>query len=355
MPKKGPNRGRKEEPGSTSERLQTVILELNSRVQQLSRTNSDLKSLLDIAKMPILLLGTDLRIKSFTQSATKLFDLRNADIGRPVTEITRRLENPTFEDDLRHVIRAQESLERDVAAAGERSYIMRVLPCHNMEDGSGGIVLTFTDYTERKKEEERQKLLLAEISHRVKNTLAIVQSIAAQTMRRSDSLEIFYQRFSQRLEALGRAHELLSTGEWHSARFREVVSETLKFYETAPGRIGIEGDDFELKPSAALALTLLIHELTTNAVKHGALSSRSGHVSIEWTLTRTEQGRALRFTWRETGGPGVTQPTEHGFGLTLIERSVGHELGGVVRLDFAPEGLSCEFLVPYTTENFRPT
>jgi two-component sensor histidine kinase len=216
-------------------------------------------------------------------------------------------------------------------------------------------VLTFTDYTERKKEEERQQLLLAEISHRVKNTLAIVQSIAAQTMRRSDSLEIFYQKFSQRLQALGRTHELLSTGEWRSAPLREVVSETLKPYEIAPGRIGITGDDFELKPSAAMALALLIHELTTNAIKHGALSSRSGHVSIEWTLTGTEQGRSMRFTWRETGGPGVTRPTEHGFGLTLIERSVGHELGGMVRLDFAPEGLSCEFLIPYTPENFRLT
>jgi two-component system CheB/CheR fusion protein len=352
MPKKGSSRAQKEESGS-NERLQTVILELNSRIQQLSSANSDLKSLLDITKMPILLLGADLGIKSFTPSATELFDLRSADIGRPITEIARRLENPTFEDDLRHVIRMQENLEREVAAAGERSYLMRVLPRPNLEDGNGGIVLTFTDYTERKREEERQQLLLAEISHRVKNTLAIVQSIAAQTMRRSDSLEIFYQKFSQRLQALGRTHDLLSTGEWHRARFREVVFETLKPYEIAPGRIGIEGDDFELKPSAAMALTLLIHELTTNAVKHGALSSRSGHVSIEWALTRTEQGHALRFTWRETGGPGVTQPTEHGFGLTLSERNVGQELGGLVRLDFAPEGLSCEFLVPYTPENFR--
>jgi two-component system, chemotaxis family, CheB/CheR fusion protein len=352
MPKKGPSRAQREKSGS-SERMQTLVLELNSRIQQLSLANSDLKSLLAITKMPILLLGADLGIKSFTPSATELFDVRSADIGRPITEIARGLEHPTFEQDLRHVIRTHDNLEREVAAAGERTYLMRVLRDPNLEDGNGGIVLTFTDYTERKKEEERQKLLLAEISHRVKNTLAIVQSIAAQTMRRSDSLEIFYQKFSQRLQALGRTHELLSTGEWQSARFREVVFESLKPYEIAPRRIGIEGDDFELKPSAAMALTLLIHELTTNAVKHGALSSRSGHVSIEWVLTRTEQGRALRFNWRETGGPGVTQPTEHGFGLTLIERSVGHEMGGLVRLDFAPEGLSCEFLVPYTPENFR--
>jgi two-component system, chemotaxis family, CheB/CheR fusion protein len=338
-----------------NEQLQTVTLELKNRVQQMSRAESHLKRLLDFPGMPILLLDTDLRIKIFTASAAELFDLSSADIGRAVTEIPRRLEDPTFEDDLRHGIRSQASVQREVAAAGERSYIMRVVPFPEVDDGTGGIALTFTDLTERKREEERQKLLLTEFSHRMKNTLATVQSIAAQTMRRCDSVETFYQTFSQRLQALGRAHDLLSMGEWHSARLREVVSETLKPYETAPGRIGIEGEEFELKPSAALVVALLIHELTTNAVKHGALSSSSGRVSTKWALTRTEQGRALRFTWHESGGPSAAPPTEHGFGLTLIERSVGHELGGVVRLDFAPEGLSCEFLVPYTPENFRLT
>jgi two-component system CheB/CheR fusion protein len=313
------------------------------------------KRLLDLTRIPILLVDTDLGLESFTPWAAELFDIRSADIGRPVTEILRLLQSPTLEDDLRHVIRSEESLEREIAAPGERSYIMRVLPCRDEDDGVGGVVLTFIDFTERKKEEERQKLLLSEISHRIKNTLAIVQSIAAQTMRRSESLETFFQKFSERLQALGRAHDLLSKGEWHSARLREVVSETLRPYETPPGRIGIEGEEIELKPSTALALTLLIHELTTNAVKHGALSSPSGHVSIEWALTRTEQGDALRFTWRETGGPGVVQPTEHGFGLTLVERAAGHQLGGVVRLDFAPEGLCCELLIPYTPENFRLT
>lgn len=129
MPKKGRSSAQKEEPGS-SERLQNIILELNSHVQQLIQANKDLKTILDIAKIPVLFLGTDLRVKIFTQVPTELFDLRSDDIGRSIIEITRRFENPKFEDDLRHVIRARESVERDVAAAGERSYLMRALPCY---------------------------------------------------------------------------------------------------------------------------------------------------------------------------------------------------------------------------------
>jgi two-component sensor histidine kinase len=108
-----------------------------------------------------------------------------------------------------------------------------------------------------------------------------------------------------------------------------------------------------LKPSAALALSMILYELATNAGKHGALSTPTGRVIVEWGLTGNEQSRVLRLTWREIGGPPASQPPDHGFGLTLIERSVGYELDGEVRLDFAPEGLSCELVIPYTEQNFR--
>ena len=180
-----------------------------------------------------------------------------------------------------------------------------------------------------------------------------MQSIAAQTMRRSASLEAFYQQFSHRLQALARAHDLLSAGNWHQARLREVVAEPLRPYEIAPGRLRLEGEDLKLKAGAALTLSLVVHELTTNAAKHGALSTPSGRLSAEWGLTRIEGAPAVRLVWRETGGPGASAPAQHGFGLTLIERGIGHELDGTARLDFAPEGLTCGIVIPYVSSNFH--
>ena len=197
-----------------------------------------------------------------------------------------------------------------------RWHLARVLPCSGPP---GSIVLSLTDITERKRTEEHQNLLLAELGHRIKNTLATVQSIASQTMRRSASLQVFFQNYSQRLQALARAHELLSSREWRSVHLREILAETLAPYEPGPDRIEIRGEDFELRPNTALSLSLVLHELTTNAVKHGALSSLAGRAAIAWAVTEAGQPRALRLTWRESGGPGAAVPAEHGFGLTLID------------------------------------
>jgi two-component system CheB/CheR fusion protein len=324
----------------------------SSPAQDSSLTN-EWQDLLNCSEIPILLLDEALRIKSFTRSAAHLLEVRDEDLGKAVTEITGRLATPLREGELRQVMRSRTGLEREIDAATGRSYAMRALPYRRTENRIEGVVLTFVDITERRRKEQHQDLLLAELGHRIKNTLTVVQSIAAQTMRRTASLQGFYQQFSQRLQALARAHELLSAGNWHQAQLREVLAETLKPYETAPGRIRLEGYDLQLKPGAALTLSLVAHELTTNAAKHGALSTPSGGLSVEWARTRSESGQALRLVWRETGGPGAGAPAQHGFGLTLIERSIGHELDGTARLDFTPEGLTCEIVIPYSPANFH--
>ena len=345
MPKQGPS-------GSPKGRTPPIAPE-SSGARDSGSTNEELQSLLNCAEIAIVLLDENLSIKTFTRSAADLLEVQHDDLGRSITEIATRLAMPFPEDDLRQVIRSQAVLVRELDADGGRSYAMRALPYRRTEDRLEGIVLTFTDITERKRKEEHLHLLVAELGHRIKNTLTVVQSIAAQTMRRSASLEAFYQQFSQRLQALGRAHDLLSAGNWHQAQLREVVGEMLKPYETGPGRIRLEGDKFQLKANASLALSLVIHELTTNAAKHGALSTPSGRLSVEWTLTGIERAPELRLVWRETGGPGAAAPPQHGFGLTLIERSIGHELDGTARLDFAPEGLTCEVVIPYSQSNFH--
>ena len=318
-----------------------------------SHLTSELQSLLDSIEIPLVLLDEGLRVRTFTRSAAELFEVRPDDPGRSIVEVAARIPMPLLEDDLRQVMRSQTGVEREVDAADRRSYVLRALPYRRREGRVEGVVLTFTDITERKSREEHQQLLVAELGHRIKNTLTVVQSIAAQTMRRSTSLEAFYQQFSQRLQALGRAHDLLSAGNWHRAQLQEVVAEMLKPYETAPDRIRLEGDELQLKANASLALSLVIHELTTNAAKHGALSTPSGRLGVQWILTGIGGAPSLRLVWRESGGPGAAAPQQHGFGLTLIERSIGHELDGTARFDFAPEGLTCEIVIPYASSNFH--
>jgi two-component system CheB/CheR fusion protein len=345
MPKPGPRArpsGKPSPPGPES-----------GRAQGLSLTKTELQNLVDCIELPIILLDGDLSIRSFTRPAARLLEVHHGDTGRSIAKVASQLVTPLLQDDLRQVVQSRTALEREVDAAGGRSYILRALPYRRAESRTEGIVLTFTDITERRRKEQHQDLLLAELGHRIKNTLTVVQSIAAQTMRRSASLEAFYQQFSQRLQALARAHDLLSAGDWHQARLREVVGEPLRPYEIAPARIRFEGEDLRLRPGAALTLSLVVHELTTNAAKHGALSTPSGRVSIEWELTGSEGAPAVRLVWRETEGPGAAAPAQHGFGLTLIERGIGHELDGTARLDFAPEGLTCEIVIPYVPSNFH--
>ena len=194
---------------------------------------------------------------------------------------------------------------------------------------------------ERRRAEERMNLLVAELSHRVKNTLATVAAIARLTVRQSSSLEAFDAAFSPRLEALSRAHSLIFEANWGDTELRTVVEQALNPFRR-PGESGIriDGDNLKLSPKAALALTLMLHELATNAAKYGALSEGGGMVEVRWS--RPPEERAVHLHWSEHGGPVVQPPTRKGFGHTLIERSVRYELDGSARLSFPPSGMQAE-------------
>jgi two-component sensor histidine kinase len=199
---------------------------------------------------------------------------------------------------------------------------------------------------ERKLAEERMRLLVAELSHRVKNTLATVAAIARLTVRQSDSLQAFDVAFSRRLQALSQAHSLIFQANWGETELREVVEQALNpFRRAAETSIQIAGEDLKLQPKAALALTLMLHELATNAAKYGALSEDAGRVDVSWSLLAGEPA-AIRLNWREQGGPPVTPPPRKGFGHTLIERSARYELDGAARLSFPPDGLTAEISFP---------
>ncbi len=204
------------------------------------------------------------------------------------------------------------------------------------------------DITERKQAEERQKLLIDELNHRVKNTLATVQSLATQTARGASSPEEFRHAFEGRLIALSQAHDQLTHRHWSSADLRDIASgATAPYRGGVQDQITIEGEDVTVTPRAALTLALAFHELTTNAAKYGALSTPAGGIRIHWRIMRrTSQPPLLWVEWREHGGPAVTAPERHGFGSRFIEGSMAAELQGVARLQFDPTGLRCTMEIP---------
>jgi two-component sensor histidine kinase/CHASE1-domain containing sensor protein len=190
--------------------------------------------------------------------------------------------------------------------------------------------------------EARQKLLLDELNHRVKNTLATVQSIAAQSLRHGEDVASVRESFEARLIALSQAHNLLTRDNWSGASLAELLATELAPYGGARGeRITLAGEHVWLQPNTAVALGMAFHELATNAVKYGALSNDDGRVHVTWALGPGPGPRALRIIWRELGGPPVSRPLRRGFGSRVIVGGLAHQLDGVVDLDFAPAGVVC--------------
>ncbi|WP_225421078.1 sensor histidine kinase [Sphingomonas parva] len=214
----------------------------------------------------------------------------------------------------------------------------RAFPRHGKD---GAILLWYgstEDIHERKVAEEHQRLLINELNHRVKNTLASVQAIAFQTLKGDVSLAEARARFEARLLALSRAHNLLTERNWEGAGLERIVRDATEHLAGDTSRFELRGEgELSLRPRAALALALALHELVTNAAKYGARSSERGRVSIAW---REEQGTLL-LEWKETGGPEVNAPERRGFGSRLIERGLAPDLAGRADLDFEPDGLRC--------------
>jgi PAS domain S-box-containing protein len=198
------------------------------------------------------------------------------------------------------------------------------------------------DITDVKQAQEQQMLLINELNHRVKNTLATVQSVAMQTLRHAETTEQAREDFEARLLALSRAHDVLTRENWEGASLRKVVREAIEPYlRKEEDRFKLEGGPVWLPPRMALAIAMALQELATNAVKYGALSNETGRVAIEWALDFAGDMPKLRLRWSETGGPPVEAPTRQGFGSRLIQRNLARELDGEVSLDFAPSGLIC--------------
>jgi two-component system, chemotaxis family, CheB/CheR fusion protein len=468
-----------EEMQSINEELQTVNAELASKNEALNRVNSDIRNLLDSTHIATIFLDRDLLIRSYTPAMTELFHLRDGDKGRPINEISPRINYPELKDDVARVLRDLAVTERTLRGAADApTFLLRMRPYLTINNVVDGVVLTFVDITEiqqlnseharlaaivnssrdaifgfslderitswnasaerifgmpaaqvvgkplnlllppnpsedtkkffvrharplrlaefemtwvrpngesvplslnyspvwdhdgtlfagkliarditeRVRAARHTELMLAELNHRVKNTLATVQAIAHQTVINAPNLEAFKEGFLARLLALSHTHNLLAQDAWTGAPLIGIINNELAPYRqdsdnrANDARVHLQGDELSLQPKQALALSMALHELATNAGKYGSLSTPEGQVTVTWTTRIKDQRLWLYLEWTETGGPAVEPPTRRGFGSRLIEEGVPYELDGEVTHKFPSGGVTCTIDVPLAEE-----
>lgn len=235
---------------------------------------------------------------------------------------------------------------RYVRKSGSEFYAARLVS--SVRDENGMVVQHFVsliDLTEHKQDQLRSRMLIDELNHRVKNTLAIVQSIVGHALRDASSPEQIREAIESRLFALSRSHDMLTRGDWRGIGLLDLVNEALEPFGAADvltRRFTISGANIRLSPKATLVLNVVLHELATNALKHGALSGHAGSILIEWWIERRVEGKKrLLLSWKERDGPRVSPPARKGFGSQMIEQGIAYELDGTASLRYPADGLLC--------------
>ena len=437
------------------------------------RSNSDLANLFDSTAIATLFLDRDMRIRRFTPRLLDIFNLRDGDEGRPISDIVTKLTRDGLGQDVQQVLGTLEPREREVAVGDAGApFLMQVRPYRDLNDVIDGAVVTFVDLSERKRHEQAQSrlaaivefsqdaiighdlqgtvmswndgaqrlfgtahheaigrpmpalvkealpwdwaamlamlergeqlaafecigtaghggplevavtfspvkdgsgrltgvslvgrdigtrkaaerkaaLLLGELDHRVKNILAIVLAVVAQTLKTSATPEIFAREIEGRVQAIAKAHSLLTQSGLGEVSLRAILETELAPYDHWNLDIPADAADVALTPKAGLALAMALHELASNAAKYGALSTATGRLSIYWAIPGDAAGPSMTLVWAESGGPAVSPTARRGFGTTLIERALAHELDAEVKRDFAAEGLRCTIVIPFNPE-----
>lgn len=283
--------------------------------------------------------GTDHRFLQVNPAFERLTGFSRHDvIGKTLRAVAPDVED-SFVARCAEVVRSGQSTRfQDYALTLRRWYDIYAFPV-----GPQRFATLFDDITERKNAEDRQSLLMAELDHRVRNILASVQSMVLLTARSATSKEQYAEILRGRIAAMARAHGLLTQGGWRGARLDQIVRDELAPFSSRSGGVTIEGPTtVVLKPKDALNVSLVLHELATNAAKYGALSVPDGHVAVRWV----EDADGLRLTWEESGGPRVTPPGRRGFGSVLIESALGGDGAASADLTFPPEGARCTITLP---------
>ena len=304
----------------------------------------------------------DGRIVSWNSGAERLFGYSASEATGQRFDLTVPADLPDGHGPVFPAALAGETVETEtvrIGKDGQQKQVAMTASQMRAPDGSVlGVAAVIRDITERKRTEDalresrdRQQLLIHELNHRVKNSLAIVQAIAQQSFKGEHATPEARASFEGRLSALSAAHDILTQESWETASIGKVVADALAPYRGQQKRFEIDGPDVRLPPKTAVSLALALHELATNAVKYGALSNQEGCVEIKWTVDPDGKSKRLRLVWRERGGPPVSPPEKRGFGSRLIERSLAAEFGGEVKIEFLPEGVVCNVFAPLPEGN----
>ena len=329
----------KEELQSVNEELHTVNAELSNKVDALDRANNDLLNLFESTEVATVFLDKALTIRSFTPSVARIFNILPGDRGRPITDLAGRLNLAGFADDIARVLAERTSHERRVTTEdGKTHYLVRLSPYHGGDREVEGIVIAFVDITNITRSEARQDVLIAELQHRTRNLLTVVQSIAQQTIGKGGTLE----QFTSRLAALGRVQSLVSRGQTDAVDLGELVRLELdSLGALQDGKVRISGPRLTLPFELLQTFGLAVHELTTNALKYGALKQPTGSLLISWEVRQNGKQPLLLFDWNEAGVAIPAPPERRGFGRELIERALGFTTHAKSKLIFGPDGLAC--------------
>lgn len=329
-----------------------AVADAAERAKALERTESRFRGLLEGAPDAIVISDADARIVLLNAEAERLFGYpREELIGGPLDVLMpERLRD-------RHAAHVRSYLARPMTQRmgdGVKMFGQRrdggEFPIESnlsllSEHGERLVMSVIRDLTQRREVQEREALLMRELNHRVKNTLASVQSIIAQTLRTSPTPEAFNAAIQARVAALSQSHDVLTRNDWAGATVTEIVDEQLSAYAGDDAPFRLEGPEVTLRPNRAVTLGMVVGELATNAAKFGALSA-GGSVEVEWSVSSTPEGPRLRLVWRERGGPPAKAPAQEGFGTRLVKRSLAAGLQGVAELDYAEAGLTAVLEFP---------
>ena len=309
---------------------------------------SDLKNFLESTQIATVFLDNDLRVMNFTPTIIQVLHLGETDLGRPIAHIKARIPIEDLFEDVRRVLRTLASAERELMAPdSDTRYIVRIVPYRSVDNFVAGVVITFIDVTAISRVEERQRVLLAELQSRVRNTLGVVRSIARRSAETSTSVEDYAAHLDGRLNAFARTQAMVTRDPEGGVDLEYLVVEEMLGYNAREGaQLRVSGPLVRFRPKAAETFALAIHELATNAIKYGALSRPAGKVDVSWRLDASADLTELIFDWQEKGGPRVEPSQRKGFGTELLEKTLAFELKGRTTLNYDPSGLRCTIAMP---------
>jgi two-component system CheB/CheR fusion protein len=342
----------KEELQSVNEELQTINSELHTKNDVMARLNNDLKNLLDSTQIATVFLDDAFRIKHYTPPMQELFSLREVDRDRPITEFVSQLAYDDLQTDVQRVQRTLGIVERELELkGGAASFVMRIRPYRTTQDLVDGVVITFVDNTDSKRAQRAKEIFIDELQHRTRNLLAVVETISDATLARAGSLADYAAEFNNRLRALARVQGVLSRRDDGGVTLNEVVHAELSAAGVTPSgeRITVDGPPVTFPHQTMQLLALAIHELATNALKHGALKVARGRLSVSWQILDPTGVSQLEFAWVESGVEFDEQKANsfHGFGRELLEHALPYQLDATTRLELGKNGMRFWLVMPW--------